>query len=47
MEEKRAPSEVKAQAVRALLHGQTDAQRGEGLLSTLVRVSMERVVQEA
>jgi len=47
MEKKRAPSEAKAQAVRALLQGQTDAQSGEELLSTFVRVSTERVVQEA
>jgi transposase-like protein len=47
MEKKRAPSEVKAQALRALLQGQTDAQSGEELLSTLVRLSTERVLQEA
>jgi hypothetical protein len=47
MEKKRAPSEVKAQALRALVQGQTDAQRGEALLSTLVRLSPERVWQEA
>ena len=44
---KRAPSEQKAQAVRALWQGQTDAQSGEELLSTLVRLSTERVLQEA
>ena len=47
MEKKIAPSEVKAQALRALLQGQTDAQSGEELLSTLVRLSTERVLQEA
>jgi transposase-like protein len=47
MEKKIAPSEVKAQALRALLEGQTDAQSGEELLSTLVRLSTERVLQEA
>jgi transposase-like protein len=46
MEKKIAPSEQKAQALRALLHGQTDAQSGEELLSTLVRLSTERVLQE-
>ena len=47
MEKKRAPSEQKAQALRALLQGQSDAQSGEELLSTLVRLSTERVLQEA
>ena len=47
MEKKIAPSEVKAQVLRALLQGQTDAQNGEELLSTLVRLSTERVLQEA
>ena len=47
MEKKRAPSEQKAQALRALLQGQPDAQSGEELLSTLVRLSTERVLQEA
>jgi transposase-like protein len=47
MEKKRAPSEVKAQALRALLQGQTDAQSGEELLSTLVRLATERVLQAA
>jgi len=47
MEKKIAPSEVKAQALRALLPGQHDAQNGEELLSTLVRLSTERVLQEA
>jgi len=47
MEKKIAPSEQKAQALRALLQGHTDAQSGEELLSTLVRLSTERVLQEA
>ena len=47
MEKKIAPSEVKAQAWRTLLQGQTDGQSGEELLSTLVRLSTERVLQEA
>jgi putative transposase len=47
MEKKIAPSEVKAQALRALLQGQTDAQSGEELLSTVVRLSTERILQEA
>ena len=47
MEKKIAPSEHKAQALRAVLQGQTGAQSGEELLSTLVRLSTERVLQEA
>ena len=47
MEKKRAPSEHQAQVLRALLQGHTDAQSGEELLSTLVRLSTERVLQEA
>jgi putative transposase len=47
MEKKIAPSEVKAQALRALLQGEHDAQSGEELLSTVVRLSTERVLQEA
>src|SRR5215468_10193263 len=47
MEKKIAPSEQKAQALRALLQGQTDAQSGEELLSTIVRLSTERILQEA
>jgi hypothetical protein len=43
MEKKRAPSEGKAQALRALVHGQTDAQSGEELWSTVVRLSTARV----
>jgi len=47
MEKKIAPSERKAQELRALLQGQLDAQSGEELLSTLVRLSTEQVLQEA
>jgi putative transposase len=47
MEKKIAPSERKAQELYALIHGQLDAQSGEELLSTLVRLSTERVLQEA
>jgi putative transposase len=47
MEKKIAPSEQKAQALRALLQGQTEAQSGEELLSTIVRLSTERILQEA
>jgi transposase-like protein len=47
MEKKIAPSEQKAQALRALLEGQTDAQSGEELLSTIVRLSTDRILQEA
>jgi putative transposase len=47
MEKKIAPSERKAQEIQALVQGQLEAQRGEELLSTLVRLSTERVLQEA
>jgi len=47
MEKKRAPSEQKAQALRALWQGQLDGQNGEELLSTIVRLSTERILQEA
>jgi putative transposase len=47
METKIAPSERKAQELRALMQGQLDVQSGEELLSTLVRLSTERVLQEA
>ena len=47
MEKKIAPSEQKAQALRALLQGQSEGQRGEELLSLLVRLSTERILQEA
>jgi transposase-like protein len=47
MEKKIAPSERKAQELQALVQGQLDAQSGEELLSSLVRLSTERVLQEA
>lgn len=47
MEKKIAPSEQKAQALRAVLQGQMDAQSGDELLSTIVRLSTERILQEA
>lgn len=47
MEKKIAPSEQKAQALKAVLPGQLDGQSGEELLSTLVRLSTERILQEA
>ncbi len=47
MEKKIAPSEQKAQALRALFHGEFDGQSGGELLSTLVRLSTERILQEA
>lgn len=47
MEKKITPSERKAQEIEALIQGQLDAQSGEELLSTLVRLSTERVLQEA
>ena len=47
MEKTRAPSEQKAQALRAVVQGQGDGQSGEELLSTIVRVSTERILQEA
>ena len=47
MEKRIAPSEQKAQALRALLQGQSGGQSGEELLSMLVRLSTERIVQEA
>jgi putative transposase len=47
MEKKIAPSERKAQEIQALVQGQLEAQSGEELLSTLVRLSTERVLQEA
>ena len=46
MEKKIAPSEQKAQALRALLNGQAEGQREEELLSLLVRLSTERILQE-
>jgi len=47
MEKQIAPSEQKAQALKAVLQGQLDGQSGEELLSTLVRLSTERILQEA
>jgi len=47
MEKKIAPSEHKAQALRVLLQGQAEGQTGEGLLRLLVRLSTERILQEA
>src|SRR5215475_7783845 len=47
MEKKIAPSERKAQELQAWMQGQLEAQSGEELLSTLVRLSPERVLQEA
>src|ERR1043166_10026246 len=47
MEKKIAPSEHKAQALRALLQGQAEGQSGEELSSLLVRLSTERILQEA
>jgi transposase-like protein len=47
MQERIAPSEKKAQELRAMLQGQSEAPSGEELLSTLVRLSTERVLQEA
>jgi len=47
MEKKIAPSEQKAQALRALLQGQSEGQSGEELVSLLVRLSAERILQEA
>ena len=47
MEKRIAPSEQKAQALHALLEGQMEGQNGEELLSLLVRLSTERVLQDA
>jgi putative transposase len=47
MQERIAPSEKKAQELKAMWQGQSEAQRGEELLSTLVRLCTERVLQEA
>jgi transposase-like protein len=47
MGKKIAPSVAKAQEVLALLQGQTSVETGEELLSALVRLSTERVLQEA
>ena len=45
MSQRVAPSEGKAQELRALLEGQSEAQGGEELLSTLGRLSTELVGQ--
>ena len=47
MEKKIAPSEQKAQALRALLQGQAEGQSGKEFLSLLGRLSTERILQEA
>src|SRR5262245_55166909 len=47
MEKKIAPSERKAQELQAWMQGQLEAQSGEEFLSTRVRLSPERVLQEA
>ncbi len=47
MQESIAPSEKKAHELGAMLQGQSEAQSGEELLSALVRLSTERVLQEA
>jgi putative transposase len=47
MSQRIAPSEQKAQELRAMLAGQSEAQSGGEWLSTLVRLSTERVLQEA
>jgi putative transposase len=47
MSQRIAPSEQKAQELRAMLAGQSEAQSGGELLSTLVRLSTEHVLQEA
>jgi hypothetical protein len=47
MEKKRAPSEQKAQTLRAMVPGHLETQSGEEVLSPSVRLSTERVVQEA
>src|SRR5262252_1009493 len=47
MEKRIAPSEQKAQALRALLQGQAEGLSGDELLSLLVRLSTERILQEA
>jgi len=47
MEKTRAPSERKAQEIDALLQGRLRAETGEDLLSMLVRLATERVLQAA
>ena len=46
MSRKIAPSRAKAQELTALLQGHTTAESGEELLSTLVQLATERVLQE-
>ena len=45
MEKRIAPSEQKAQALQALLAGQAEGQSGAEVVSTLVRLATERVLQ--
>ena len=47
MAQKIAPSVLKAQELMALLQGHPQADTGEELLSTLVPLATERVLQEA
>jgi putative transposase len=47
MRKRLAPSQVKAQELWTMLQGQHEAQSGEEWLSSLVRLSTERVLQEA
>jgi len=47
MKNKIAPSAGKAQELGAMVQGQGEARRGEEWLSALVRLSTERVWQEA
>jgi hypothetical protein len=45
--QKIAPSAVTAQELAALLQGEIDIKSGEELLSTLVQLATERMLQEA
>jgi hypothetical protein len=47
MARKRAPSARKAQELAQWLDGQSEARHGEELFSPLIRLSTERVLQEA
>lgn len=47
MSQRIAPSERKAQELRAVLEGQSEARSGGELLSALVQLSTERILQEA
>jgi hypothetical protein len=47
MTRKIAPSERKAQAITQWLQGQQEGSDGQELVSALVRLSTERVLQEA